>query len=640
FTYQQDFKGNTTVTTADNSKSTTLQKTQDQPFTYQQDFKGDTTAPTADNSKSTTLQKTQNQPFTYQQDFKSDTTAPTTDSSKSTTLQKTQDQPFAYQHDFKSNTTAPTTDNSKSTTLQKTQDQPFAYQHDFKSDTTAPTTDNSKSTTLQKTQDQPFAYQQNFKSNTTAPTTDSSKSTTLQKTQDQPFTYQQNFKSDTTVTTADNSKSTTLQKTQDQPFTYQQNFKSDTTVTTADNSKSTTLQKTQDQPFTYQQDFKGDTTVPTARIVEATAFLNQEDQAFSFQPEQSGSTPPAEAGQTTQKQTIQATQNNLPNEIKASTGTTIIFNPSDGSISTTNQTSQLSGEVIENSAPPLLVQNKYGQIITIEQNKDTSLPPTGTTSTAGNQTLHQESNTLDLNGRYIHSHLANETSNMTTSSEKSSSNKNEQPQSNLFNGGNQELRSMHSPDQPTGAQEANIQPLNTSPLSFGVQATSSPTSSTPSSLASTAGSYYQLGSGNLVPDSTVVDQMIRNFSVNKRLETGSVNLKLHPQELGELRMEIKIEHDNVKAHITTQSPHAQEMIDRHMPRLREALEQQGLHLQQIEVTVANNDNAAGERFQNNNAWQQAEQFTQRKETQSDFALELEEDIVEIDAANNNFNAIA
>ncbi len=46
-------------------------------------------------------------------------------------------------------------------------------------------------------------------------------------------------------------------------------------------------------------------------------------------------------------------------------------------------------------------------------------------------------------------------------------------------------------------------------------------------------------------------------------------------------MEIKVEQDNIKAHIIAQNPQAQEMIDRHPPRLREALELQGLNLQQI-----------------------------------------------------------
>lgn len=113
----------------------------------------------------------------------------------------------------------------------------------------------------------------------------------------------------------------------------------------------------------------------------------------------------------------------------------------------------------------------------------------------------------------------------------------------------------------------------------------------------TDSSMVRLPSGALVPEGAAMDQMITHLSMNKRLDTGTINLKLHPQELGELRMEIKVEQDNIKAHIIAQTPQAQEMIDRHLPRLREALEQQGMNLAQVEVTVAANDNTDGQRFQ-------------------------------------------
>ena len=109
----------------------------------------------------------------------------------------------------------------------------------------------------------------------------------------------------------------------------------------------------------------------------------------------------------------------------------------------------------------------------------------------------------------------------------------------------------------------------------------------------------RLPSGLIVPDSTVMDQMLTHLSLQRRLASSTVHLRLNPQELGELRMEIKVEQDNIKAHIIAQNPQAQEMIDRHLPRLREALEQQGLHLQQVSVTLAGGDHADSQRFHDN-----------------------------------------
>jgi flagellar hook-length control protein FliK len=124
-------------------------------------------------------------------------------------------------------------------------------------------------------------------------------------------------------------------------------------------------------------------------------------------------------------------------------------------------------------------------------------------------------------------------------------------------------------------------------------------------VGQTESAMLRLPSGLFVPHGTVIDQVIAHFSTNSRLESGSVSLQLHPRELGALRLEIKVEQDNIKAHITVQNPQAQELIDRHLPRLREALEQQGLHLQQVEVTVATEDNTNGRRFQGNPQQDQA-----------------------------------
>ena len=125
-----------------------------------------------------------------------------------------------------------------------------------------------------------------------------------------------------------------------------------------------------------------------------------------------------------------------------------------------------------------------------------------------------------------------------------------------------------------------------------------------------------------------MDQMIAHFAMSRRLETSTVNLRLHPQELGELRMEIKVEQDNIKAHIIAQTPHAQEMIDRHLPRLREALEQQGLHLAQVEVTLAANDRTDSQAFQDNLRQNLMNRTLKNKSTQPVFPLSAGEETEE------------
>lgn len=295
---------------------------------------------------------------------------------------------------------------------------------------------------------------------------------------------------------------------------------------------------------------------------------------------------------------------------------------------------------------PLVVQNQYGQIITIQHNAAlaAAAESQGNSSPAAPPSSSDTGTDMDLTNQYIHSHLPNETAAKGENASNRSGTNNDSGQSTPNNQTPQAAEPQTSGDPlltvkglpPTGQESQ--------PLIFSHQQGSGLTSApltTSTSTAAPDSSLYRLASGATVPEGTVIDQMITHFSINKHLESGTVNLKLHPQELGELHMEIKVEQDNVKAHIVTQSAHAQEMIDRHLPKLREALAQQGLHLGQVEVTVASNDNAAGERFQEQTTGQQNHRSMGHKQSQSPFALDLDEELaINTAEVDNNLSVIA
>lgn len=277
---------------------------------------------------------------------------------------------------------------------------------------------------------------------------------------------------------------------------------------------------------------------------------------------------------------------------------------------------------------PLIVQNTYGQILTIyqagkgEEETPAAASPGATGGTTG------DGQPIDIENNYIRANLPNKTAR--TTSENTSEEGNGQPQAAPFQAKKEESAAPKaSPtDGLTTAEQALAQKTaatpgsESQPLVFAHHRFGEPTTVGGSTSASPS---FPLPSGSTVPETTVVDQMIAHFSMNRRLESGTVNLKLYPQELGELRMEIKVTQDNVKAHIVAQNPQAQEMIDRHLPRLREALEQQGLHLQQVEVTLAAQDNATDGRFQESHAWRQPSSSPQRAAAdQPVFTLETEE----------------
>jgi flagellar hook-length control protein FliK len=91
--------------------------------------------------------------------------------------------------------------------------------------------------------------------------------------------------------------------------------------------------------------------------------------------------------------------------------------------------------------------------------------------------------------------------------------------------------------------------------------------------------------GQHVADSDVIGQIIQRFSLQTNLQTSRLNLKLHPAELGELKISLVVKEDSLKANIYAQTRQAQEIIEKHLPRLKTVLEEQGLLVEDLIVTL-------------------------------------------------------
>ncbi|BCO08545.1 flagellar hook-length control protein [Desulfolithobacter dissulfuricans] len=215
------------------------------------------------------------------------------------------------------------------------------------------------------------------------------------------------------------------------------------------------------------------------------------------------------------------------------------------------------------------------------------IPLSGDNSGAG----HGMSRRQDITGHYLQSNLPTgmeQSARQLATGEQSLQNNNGQP------GGRDALAADQLHNRING-QEKDPGLIFTLSQSNGEPVSSSQTTDP------APASGVKLPSGIMVPENHIVGQVVERFSMNQRLETGTVTLRLHPQELGELHMEIKVEQDNIKAHITTQNPQVQEILEKNMPRLREALEQQGMNLEQMEVSVAASDQNDSMPFQENPA---------------------------------------
>lgn len=106
-----------------------------------------------------------------------------------------------------------------------------------------------------------------------------------------------------------------------------------------------------------------------------------------------------------------------------------------------------------------------------------------------------------------------------------------------------------------------------------------------------AGKALTLPSGTVVRDEEVIQQVMERFQISRRTLDTQINIKLHPAELGELKIDLTVKEGSIRANVVAQSQHAQEIIERNMTRLRGVLENHGFTVESITVTAKSDSTA-------------------------------------------------
>ena len=127
----------------------------------------------------------------------------------------------------------------------------------------------------------------------------------------------------------------------------------------------------------------------------------------------------------------------------------------------------------------------------------------------------------------------------------------------------------------------------------------------------------QLPSGQQVSDGQICDQVVTQLTGSINGESGRMVLRLQPAELGSLKLEITIEGDRIRANLHAQTQQVQEVLERNLPQLRNALAEQGLKIDQFQVT-SNNSEQQG----------QFDNLSQQQHDSSRQQNELQQNVVE------------
>ncbi len=163
----------------------------------------------------------------------------------------------------------------------------------------------------------------------------------------------------------------------------------------------------------------------------------------------------------------------------------------------------------------------------------------------------------------------------------------------------------------------NIQPTNQAPVStvtdaqpveapFGQQLELNTSANTQTTGVE---GKFAPGADHPVPEKEIVNNLIKRFNVNPRLQTSKLTMQLHPVELGALKINILVNNDSIKANIVAQSQQVIETLEKHMPRLKTILENQGFSVDAFEITMEGDSSKQGEFFQEQFQSQQQSEFT-------------------------------
>lgn len=88
------------------------------------------------------------------------------------------------------------------------------------------------------------------------------------------------------------------------------------------------------------------------------------------------------------------------------------------------------------------------------------------------------------------------------------------------------------------------------------------------------------------PRTGIFDQIVQRAVVQVRNDQSEIKIDLKPDFLGNVRMQIMTENQQVSVRITTEFPAVRDMIEAGLQQLKSELQNQGLHVDRLEVSVS------------------------------------------------------
>ncbi len=89
----------------------------------------------------------------------------------------------------------------------------------------------------------------------------------------------------------------------------------------------------------------------------------------------------------------------------------------------------------------------------------------------------------------------------------------------------------------------------------------------------------------MVQEEEIIQQMSHKLQISSRNMDSRINLRLHPAELGSLKIDLTVKEGSIRANVVAQSQHTTEILEKNMAKLKTVLENQGFTVDEISITT-------------------------------------------------------
>lgn len=98
-------------------------------------------------------------------------------------------------------------------------------------------------------------------------------------------------------------------------------------------------------------------------------------------------------------------------------------------------------------------------------------------------------------------------------------------------------------------------------------------------------------------ETSILEQVTNSFNSSQLTGDSKIVIKLNPAELGELKINIQLKDGSVHAGILTQNAKVQEILEKNLPKLKSMMEENGLSVSEIAVTVQDDQSSQFSMFE-------------------------------------------